>query len=211
MGRKSIANIEKKIIKQALKVNFKFGLGGISTRDIAKTLGISEPVIFSHFLTKRGLLNATFKAAYESLPKIIGIPASVQADSDHAQFLHYQEQMTLALKKPHELYFIQAYLYSDYYDQKTVAEAADPFVAQLMNMFTGFPAAITPEDARLFAIQYIDSNLNYLVKIVRGQIVRSEKTDFVYYGTYGYGYVGILGVPGAANPADQNRFFPIKR
>ena len=64
MGRrKLVPNINEKIMIEVMKMTMKVGTGLVSTKEIAKKLEISEPVIFTHFKTKADLMNATFVKA----------------------------------------------------------------------------------------------------------------------------------------------------
>jgi AcrR family transcriptional regulator len=70
MGRrKLVPNINEKIMIEVMKMTMKVGTGLVSTKEIAKKLEISEPVIFTHFKTKADLMNATFLLACEPLKK----------------------------------------------------------------------------------------------------------------------------------------------
>ena len=63
MGRKILHNVDGKIMDEVIRETFKYGIAMISTKDVARRLHISEPVIFSHFKTKQNLIDQTFVAA----------------------------------------------------------------------------------------------------------------------------------------------------
>lgn len=67
MRRALPPDIDERIFDQVMLSATKHGLGSVSTKEIAASLGISEPVIFAHFKSKHGLIEATFKAAAERL------------------------------------------------------------------------------------------------------------------------------------------------
>ena len=58
MGRRTLDNIDQKIIRTTIKIGAEKGAEHVSTLDLAKKLGISEGTIFVHFKTKSNLLAA---------------------------------------------------------------------------------------------------------------------------------------------------------
>ena len=61
MGRRTLDNIERKIIRQTIRLGAEDGLDHISTIELAKKVGISEGTIFVHFKTKENLIYETYK------------------------------------------------------------------------------------------------------------------------------------------------------
>ena len=61
MGRRTLDNIERKILKQTIKLGALNGLDHISTIEIAQKVGISEGTIFVHFKTKENLIFESYK------------------------------------------------------------------------------------------------------------------------------------------------------
>lgn len=60
MGRRTLDNIDQKILRMTVKIGAKKGVERISTLDLAKKLDISEGTIFVHYKTKPNLLNQAF-------------------------------------------------------------------------------------------------------------------------------------------------------
>lgn len=56
-----LLNRKESIILATVDVIDQFGLNGLSTREVAKRVGISEPAIFRHFKSKSGLLLAVLE------------------------------------------------------------------------------------------------------------------------------------------------------
>ena len=58
---------KEKILQSALELFAKSGVNATSTSKIAKLAGVSEGLIFRHFKSKKGLLNALVESAEEKI------------------------------------------------------------------------------------------------------------------------------------------------
>jgi AcrR family transcriptional regulator len=56
MGRPAITDADRRILDATFKVAAKSPQGSLSTKDIAREAGLSEGVIFAHFMDKRNLI-----------------------------------------------------------------------------------------------------------------------------------------------------------
>jgi AcrR family transcriptional regulator len=133
MGRKPICNVEKKIMDEVLREDFKYGIYSLSTKAIAAHLKISEPVIFSHFKTKQNLLDRTFEYAFMQVNVPSRIPSvdSIIAYDGQERFVRFFKE---ALEEPECVMYAENYLHSSYYHpefayivQKGLIESAVSF------------------------------------------------------------------------------------
>jgi AcrR family transcriptional regulator len=120
MSRRAIAkNMISKIITCALNMALKDGINHISTRDIAKKLGITEPVIFFRFKTKKDLIDACFISSWDVLDKLPTVedclnPEGVTIANQDEIF----ERVQKIIKHKKELSFLVQYEASPlYYDR----------------------------------------------------------------------------------------------
>lgn len=76
------------IIEAAIKLFSEKGFRGTTTRELASVVGVSEPVLYQHFTTKRDLYNAILEqlatADETAVPATLPLPSEV---SDDRQFL----------------------------------------------------------------------------------------------------------------------------
>jgi AcrR family transcriptional regulator len=111
MCRTSIADIDEKILDEVIAESFSNGIGWVSTKQIASTLGISEPVIFSHFHTKKNLIISAYPRAWEPLNYALDLVSDTPWD------VIKSAQVYAALKKgldevyshPEQLSFVAQY------------------------------------------------------------------------------------------------------
>jgi AcrR family transcriptional regulator len=80
MCRTSIANIDEKILDEVIAESYTYGIGWVSTKEIASALGISEPVIFSHFHTKKNLILSAYPRAWEPINHCLEIVSDTPWD-----------------------------------------------------------------------------------------------------------------------------------
>jgi AcrR family transcriptional regulator len=120
MSRRAIAkNMISKIITCALNMALKDGINHISTRDIAKKLGITEPVIFFRFKTKKDLIDACFIAAWDVLDKGPTVEDCLnQSGVNDANKAAVYDRVQKIIKHKKELSFLVQYEASPlYYDR----------------------------------------------------------------------------------------------
>jgi hypothetical protein len=188
MGRKAIPNAEKRIISALLRLNAKYGIGGISTKEIADLAKISEPVIFTHFKTKQGLLDAAYAYAWAQIEEDFGTPRSLLAEDEEEGFRIYQERTTSLLQKKLAVYYVENYNTSNYYNssfsKKTMAHCSELIDRYFLSMNPSFSAY----DLSILTPNLINVSLHYLADIERGNIIRSERSDYIYYKLRRYGY-----------------------
>lgn len=193
MGRRKIENLEPKILAGVLRMNAKEGIANISTRKLAKKLGISEPVLFSHFMSKQGLLDAAFEYAWGKIYGDFGVSRSL-LEKDFAQgFAIYRAHTDSLLSKSKDpILFAFDYLTSSFrakeFSDLVMKDAKDA----LKGFFLGEDPQLTPYDLDLIVNQNIHLSLIYLVEILRGNILRSERSDAIYYTLRRNGYLALL-------------------
>lgn len=118
MGRRTIKNVNEKIIDGVLKETFKNGISNLSTKKLTAKLGISEPVLFSHFKTKQGLFDAVYSKCAENVHFCKGLPA------EKVEFEKIWNVMENSINEmmshPKEVVFMNEYRHSCYYNPALV-------------------------------------------------------------------------------------------
>ena len=193
MGRRVIVNLEAKILSAVLKINAKDGFSNISTKKIAKKLAISEPVIFAHFNTKQGLLDASFRYAWKLIAPSFGTPRSLLIRDSREGLRIYREKTDLLL---HEFKLPLLYVYDYLNSSCSQSEFADQVMADTRCMieeyFKSQAPSFTAYDLDLIAKQNIHLSLVYLVEILRNKLVRSERSEAIYYTLRRNGYLALV-------------------
>ncbi len=70
MARRTLRALDARIIKKTVAMGAKEGIAGVSTKEIAATLGITEPTIYVHFKTKGNLLESAYKDCVEEIKNV---------------------------------------------------------------------------------------------------------------------------------------------
>jgi AcrR family transcriptional regulator len=171
MGRrKLVANIDDKIMVEVMKMTMKVGTGLVSTKEIAKKLGISEPVIFTHFKTKVDLMDATFVKA--CIPLLNDQIAKVCFEKGcSATFEDYKPALIWALSFKKETVYIHHYLASSYYNDKVVHEALRPFFEQARKALKALAPEnpLSTEQYDFLLVTYFHTRIDILNGFLQGR------------------------------------------
>ena len=114
MGRRTLDNIERKIIRQTIRLGAEEGLDHISTIELAKKVGISEGTIFVHFKTKENLIYETYKFC----ENIIKEPLNgllTKADTKEELYNYWLTVVEKLIDKPNVALFLYNYFISKYF------------------------------------------------------------------------------------------------
>jgi len=73
------------IVTEAIRLFAEKGFRGTTTRELASAVGVTEPVLYQHFKTKRDLYTAIFETrSGEGVERSAGLHAHLQGDDDRA-------------------------------------------------------------------------------------------------------------------------------
>jgi AcrR family transcriptional regulator len=183
MGRRKLAaNIDEKILDEVMKQTVKVGTGLVSTKDIAKKLEISEPVIFGHFKTKNELMNATFVYAWD---KVFGNDPVVAVAHEHGadlQFEYYRDAILETINHKKEICYLHHYLASSFFDNDLVSSKMQASIAEFAKVFVAFdPQAGEPKMSFLGRVA-VEGRINVSYDFAMGYYPLSD--EFLRDGFY---------------------------
>jgi|LAHS01.1.fsa_nt_gb AcrR family transcriptional regulator len=139
MGRRKLdAKIDEKILGEVMKQTVKVGTGLVSTKDLAKKLGISEPVIFGHFKTKPELMNATFVYAWDRVFKNDPVVAVAHEHGADLKFEYYRDAIVETLRRKKEICYLHHYLASSFFDNDLVMSKMQDSLSEFNKVFHSF-------------------------------------------------------------------------
>src|SRR5690349_7041748 len=73
------------IVSEAIRLFAEKGFRGATTRELASALGVTEPVLYQHFKTKRDLYAAIIETkSQEGMERSAGLQKHLQGDDDRA-------------------------------------------------------------------------------------------------------------------------------
>lgn len=191
MAKSNGPALEKKILSEVMRSTWKNGSGSVSTKEIAKALGISEPAIFSHFPTKQKLMDAAFIQAwryFNSDP--LYVPGDIQRLSD-VKYELYEQVIADHLKHKKEIVYSVHYIGSVYFSPKVAREAQLPYrqgIAQIIERIYGPQDPVLMDNLTEF---YLEQVVRALYHFVIGDIENNDSNRrhlfaFIIGGMKGY-------------------------
>lgn len=211
MGRKAIRNIEKKILSEVMKETYKNGIAAVSTKEVARKLHISEPVIFAHFETKQNLMTKAFEEAWCAFPHTVAFPSTVKKEDDQVAFMRYKEKVNSALQNPIQLIYIADFINSRYYSYSEVLRVENDYRKAVCACFASINPNVPPKDLDLLAERFIESSITSLSHVILGHHPHDDETLLLYWSARIYGFVGALTMAGAAAPEGLKPLFQTKK
>jgi AcrR family transcriptional regulator len=96
IAQKLAAPIRKAaIVDSTIKVFSEKGFRGTTTRELAAAAGVSEPVLYQHFATKRDLYAAIIESKSHDVDKVVADLASYLDTDDDRAFLRHLTELIL--------------------------------------------------------------------------------------------------------------------
>jgi AcrR family transcriptional regulator len=192
MSRKSIPNVDEKILEEVIRETFRYGVAMISTKKVAKHLHISEPVIFAHFKTKQNLIDQTFAYAWNKIPGGDFFPPADNPVTDPSISNRYLDQFREILSYPKELVFCDAYYHSSYFHQDFASGVMKGIVERLVPIFESYQTGRSDEQRHNMVVRYLENMVADLAQIARGIVPNNEENLRVAVGSLLFGTYGLL-------------------
>lgn len=187
MGRRKLGNnIDEKIKNEVMRMTMKVGTGLVSTKELAKKLGISEPVIFTHFRTKAELMNATFIQAVQPFLNDPMMQA-VENSGGFVNFALFEEAMKKCLTFKKETVFIHHYLGSSYFDSEVVQSSLSPFCNRLHNIWRSYGPHVSEETYHVIGWNYFQTRINVFSSFIDKMFVPSDENLKLAFSVLTYG------------------------
>lgn len=160
MSRRVLSEtVDQEIMDEVMKMTMKVGTGLVSTKEIAKKLGFSEPVIYAHFKTKQDLMDATFVYCWKPFAEghFFDVGPSLPADRP---FEYYKPYILESLSYKKQLVYASHYLASSYCDNKIVERTWAPTKKSFVDVFKAFDPTIPDEECQFIARICIGFRIN---------------------------------------------------
>lgn len=116
MGRKPVANAEKKIFREIVVLSKINTVNKISTLDIASRMHLSETIIYSRFPTKKSLMKAAFTYCISELGNFAPFSFIVNNLSENESFETFRECLEAIKDHENEARYIIGYMQSEYFE-----------------------------------------------------------------------------------------------
>jgi AcrR family transcriptional regulator len=175
MGRRpGNANTAERILDEVMRQTARGGTDYVSTKEVAKKLGISEPTIFLHFPTKQDLMNAAFKCAWDRFNANPAYPLASDK-TKKVSFDDFKPIIDLKLENKKEIIYLHHYKASGYYQH-------DFYEATLKNYFDGLDKLVESlfghldhQDVTIIEHGFVDTEIAYMAMMIKGDFAADEK------------------------------------
>jgi AcrR family transcriptional regulator len=94
------------ILETAIQLFSERGFRGVTTRELAQALGVSEPILYQHFPSKKDLYDAIIETAMDSgyYEALNGLKAVAETTNDEEFFRYVTRAMMIWFEtRPHQL------------------------------------------------------------------------------------------------------------
>jgi AcrR family transcriptional regulator len=174
MGRRKLdRHIDEKIMNEVMRQSLRTGICFVSTKEIAKKLGISEPVIFAHFKTKNDLMNSTFALAWTPF---VSDPLFryFQQCRGVISFESFKKGILETLTWKKEIAFLHYYLASSIMDSKLVENTTSSYFHQFVRLFKNVAPNVSEEDLALIARGLLLARIDFSNAFVAGDFETND-------------------------------------
>jgi AcrR family transcriptional regulator len=181
-GKLSGQERREAIVQTAIKLFSDKGFRGTTTRELAAAVGVSEPVLYQHFATKRDLYTAIIESRAASMQEITtGLESLLARDDDRAFFMHIANGIM------------------DWYEQ-------DPVYARLLI----FSALERHELAQLFFEAHSRCGIELITKYMKRRIEQGRFRD-IDPALIGHAFIGMAGNYAMDRTVFQHMSLPLDR
>lgn len=191
MARRTLHDIENKILDCAIRLGATKGIENISTQEIAKCLGISEPTIFVHFKTKKNLIVQAARKLDTLVKKMI---TETYFDFLDKGLLYEEIKSTwlrifeFLVNSPNNTKYYNKYRHSAFYEP-TEDYAEDGIYTLAVNIVLQHNAKFAEYadmGSEVVMICAIDSTLNFAEAVIDGKLKKDDITlDLMYKLIFG--------------------------
>jgi len=175
MARRTLENLEKKILGCTANLGAKKGIENISTAEIAKICDISEPTIFVHFKKKSNLIGLVGRHLDDGIKKLV---SSARFDiKDKAMIISEMRRIWLACfdfltEHPDQTRYYIRYKNSAYYDPKYYSspDSAYEAVKNFMLLYNEKLAQFNELGYEAVSVSIIDTTMGYAKSVIEGRL-----------------------------------------
>jgi AcrR family transcriptional regulator len=175
------------ILDAAIRLFAERGFRGVTTRELAAVVGVSEPVLYQHFPSKKDLYNAIIEASMDQqyYDALSGLEqAAIEAD-DRQFFLHLAQEMLCWHRSRPELVRLKLFaaleghdLMDSFHDKQ-----ARPFVEIIVGYIRRRveQGAFRPVDAMAAALMFCGSIAHYCntLLLFRSSLLQVDESAMV--------------------------------
>lgn len=196
MGRRTLIDIDNKILNAVMAQSYRHGIESISTKEIASKLGVSEIVIFSRYKTKAGLLESTFVKAWNTIPHVFSFPMSESIEDKKKAFLAFQKEVKESFSYKKELVYVLQYMNAHAGPHDRILAIQKPYRDEIGKTFLSLKPNLTLLELEQIEDNYIETTLTTYMHFVKNHYPMDYNSLSFYFLVRDYGYQGFISFKG---------------
>ncbi len=178
MARRTLINLDEKILNEAVNQGAMRGVSEISALNIARKLGISDTSVFVHFKNKTNLVVSANNYALEKM--YARIEQLLAPDETFTIKDRWKCMLDWFVENSNITLFLDSYAHSSYFNFK-LTESDLKFVDIVRKILNDSNISYTDERCIVIWKFLLENSISLSVKIIRNVLEETEETLDIYY------------------------------
>lgn len=178
MARRLIPDLEEKILEETIDIGAKVGANKISTIELAKKVGVTEPAIYNRFKTKNDLLLAAYfyvSKYFESFIRIIDLDNTTELDEFKTAWYSILDH---AVSHPTYTKYFDSFRFTSGYNLAEPNKYRAYFVriTKKIMSFNAKSEDLSDADYLRIWVNWVNLTLKFAVLIIDGLLSNNQRT-----------------------------------
>jgi AcrR family transcriptional regulator len=178
MARRTLRNLDQRIIKETIVLGAKQGPVRLNVRTLAKNCGITDTTVYVHFETKKKLLLSAFEYINNSLNEII-----LKKDKEGASAKEiWIAALEYFISHPNETQYFAAIGHTSNYNAFVINEHNIKYLELFKRHAKGKAADYSEEELLLVWIIGVDATMNLSMFINENKLKYTPRLTDLFFG-----------------------------
>ena len=185
MARRTLVDIDEKMIDAAIQIGGDEGINEITSRKIARMCDITDPLIFVHFGTMDNLLTIAYKKLCSDMLRAAQHLGVTGEEGNLKE--KWPSIIAYFTNHPNLTKFLYNAIHSKY-GMSVPEDFKEFFINIIVNSVNAFNPNTSIEDCRVFYYLTLESLLHFCVRIINGELEMNQNNLNIGYKVVFGGY-----------------------